>query len=104
VALSGPITTVGGDAFPRDAKPPGLDIRWSVDRLSTQYRKPSGAAIGRPSMSRAGLQGWAVTYVPQYPMYKNLIVAPEPFIERVTGAVRSMGGRIGMHMLLWVPS
>jgi hypothetical protein len=26
---------VGGDAFPGYAKPPCLDIRWSVDRLGT---------------------------------------------------------------------
>jgi hypothetical protein len=26
---------VGGGAFSRDVKPPGLDIRWSVDRLGT---------------------------------------------------------------------
>jgi hypothetical protein len=33
-----------------------------------------------------------------------MIVAPEPFVERVAGDVRSMGGRIGTHMLLWVSS
>jgi hypothetical protein len=32
------------------------------------------------------------------------IVAPEPFIERVVGVVRSTGGRIGTQILLWVPS
>jgi hypothetical protein len=28
-------TAVGGGTFPGDAKPPGLDIYWSVDRLGT---------------------------------------------------------------------
>jgi hypothetical protein len=47
---------------------------------------------------------WIVTGDPWYPGYKTLIVAPEPFVERVTGAVHSTGGRIGTHMVLWVPS
>jgi hypothetical protein len=55
-------------------------------------------------MSRAGLQSWAVTGVPQYPRYKTLIVALEPFIEKVVGVVHSMGARIGTHMLLRVLS
>jgi hypothetical protein len=29
------VTAVGGDAFPEDVKPPGLDIRWSVNRMAT---------------------------------------------------------------------
>jgi hypothetical protein len=41
---------------------------------------------------------------PSYPGYKTLTVAPEPFIMRVVGAVRSTGSRIGTHMLLRVPS
>jgi hypothetical protein len=30
---------VGGGAFPWDAKPPGLDIRWRVDHLDTYVTK-----------------------------------------------------------------
>jgi hypothetical protein len=45
-----------------------------------------------------------MTGVSQYLEYKTTIVAPEPFIERVLGAIRSMGGRICTHMLLQVPS
>jgi hypothetical protein len=29
------VTAVGGDAFSEDVKPPGLDIRWSVNRMAT---------------------------------------------------------------------
>jgi hypothetical protein len=46
----------------------------------------------------------AVTNVPRYPRYKTPIVAPEPFVEWVLRAVRLMGGRVGSHMLLRVPS
>jgi hypothetical protein len=35
--------------------------------------------------------------------YKTTIVAPEPSIERVARAVHSIGGRIGTHVVLWVP-
>jgi hypothetical protein len=35
--------------------------------------------------------------------YETSIVAPEPSIEQVAGAVHSTGGRIGTHMLLRVP-
>jgi hypothetical protein len=72
--------------------------------VPTRYWKSPGAATGKPSMSRAGLQSWAVTGVPQYPRYKTLIVALEPFIEKVVGVVHSMGARIGTHMLLRVLS
>jgi hypothetical protein len=74
-----------------------LDIRWSVDRPGTRYWKP-------PGMSRAGLRRWVIIGVPQYPRYKTSTIAFEPFVERMAGATRSMGGRIGTHMLLQVPS
>jgi hypothetical protein len=47
---------------------------------------------------------WAVISNPRYPRYKTPTVAPEPSIERVTRAVHLTEGRIGTHMLLWVPS
>jgi hypothetical protein len=50
------------------------------------------------------LELWVVTSDLQYLGYKTLIVAPEPSVERVAGAVHSTGGRIGTHMLLCVPS
>jgi hypothetical protein len=28
---------------------------------------------------------------------------PEPSVEQVAGAIHSLGGRIGTHMILWVP-
>jgi hypothetical protein len=46
---------------------------------------------------------WAITGGPWYMGYRTLIVAPEPSVDRVVGASLSMGGRIGTHMLLWVP-
>jgi hypothetical protein len=46
---------------------------------------------------------WVITSDPRYPGYKTLTVAPEPFVERVVRAVRSMEGKIGTHMILWVP-
>jgi hypothetical protein len=55
-------------------------------------------------VSRAELRGRAVTGVLRYHGYKTPIVAREPFIEWVVGVVRSLVGRIGTHMLLWVPS
>jgi hypothetical protein len=55
-------------------------------------------------VSRAGLRGWVITGVPRYSGYKTSTVAAEPFIERVTGVVRSTEGIIGTHMLLWVSS
>jgi hypothetical protein len=54
-------------------------------------------------VSRVRLRDFVITSVPQYPGYKTSIVAPEPFAKRVPGANRSSGGRIGTHMLLWVP-
>jgi hypothetical protein len=59
--------------------------------------------------SRVPLEGivvsrfWAVIGDPWYPGYKTPTVAPEPSVEWVAGAVHSMGGRIGTHMLQWVP-
>jgi hypothetical protein len=50
------------------------------------------------------LEFWVVTSDPRYPGYKTPTVAPEPSIERVAEAVCSTGGRIGTHMVLWVPS
>jgi hypothetical protein len=47
---------------------------------------------------------WVVTSDPRYTGYKNLIVAPEPSVERVVGAVHLTGGKIGTHISLWVPS
>jgi hypothetical protein len=55
--MSCPIVAVGDGAFVGDVRPSGLDIRWSVDRPSTRYWKPPGAAVGRPGVSRAGLRG-----------------------------------------------
>jgi hypothetical protein len=37
--------------------------------VPTWYWKLSSAALGSPSMSQAGLRGWAVTGVPQYTGY-----------------------------------
>jgi hypothetical protein len=45
----------------------------------------------------------AETDGPRYPGYKISIVASQPSVERVAGAIHSMGGRIGTHMLLRVP-
>jgi hypothetical protein len=67
-----------------------------------RYWKPPCASAGSPGVSRARLRGWAVTSVPRYPGYRTPTVAPEPFVKRVGGAVRSTGGRIGIHMLLQV--
>jgi hypothetical protein len=61
--------------------------------MPTQYLKPPGMATRSPGMSRAGLQGWAITGVPRYPRYKTPIVALEPFIEWVAKAVHSAGGK-----------
>jgi hypothetical protein len=33
--MSCPVAVVDGDASSGDVKPPGLDIRWSVDRMGT---------------------------------------------------------------------
>jgi hypothetical protein len=43
---------------------------------------------------------WALTGGPRYSGYNTPVVAPEPSVERVAGAIRSMGGRMGTHMLL----
>jgi hypothetical protein len=48
------------------------------------------------------IQIWAVTGDPRYSGYKTPIVAFEPSVEQVVGAIHSMGGRIGTHMLLQV--
>jgi hypothetical protein len=39
----------------------------------------------------------------RYAGYKTPIVAPEPSIEWVAGAIHLMEGRIGTHMILRVP-
>jgi hypothetical protein len=49
------------------------------------------------------LNFWAITSDPRYQGYKISIVATEPSINQVAGAIHSMGGRIGTHMILWVP-
>jgi hypothetical protein len=41
---------------------------------------------------------------PLYPGYNTTIVAPEPSVERVVGAIHSIGGRIGTLLPLWVPT
>jgi hypothetical protein len=40
---------VGGGTFQGDVRPPGLDIRWSVDRLGT-----CGPGNGSPSVWQLG--------------------------------------------------
>jgi hypothetical protein len=47
---------------------------------------------------------WVIISGPRYPGYKTLTVAPEPSVERAAKTILSTGGRIGTHMLLWVPS
>jgi hypothetical protein len=49
------------------------------------------------------LDFWVVTDDPLYPGYKTLTIAPKASVERVARAVHLMGGRIGTHMLPWVP-
>jgi hypothetical protein len=44
---------------------------------------------------------WAITDGLQYPGYITLIVAPEPFVERVAGAGHSMVDGTCTHMVLW---
>jgi hypothetical protein len=46
---------------------------------------------------------WVVTDDVRYAGYKTPIVAPEPSIEWVAGAIHLMEGRIGTHMILRVP-
>jgi hypothetical protein len=46
---------------------------------------------------------WVITGDPLYLGYKTPIVASEPSVERMARVVHSMGGRIGTHMILWVP-
>jgi hypothetical protein len=53
--------------------------------------------------NRSYPNSWAVTGDPWYPGYKTLIVAPEPFVKQVIGVICLMRGRIGTHMILWVP-
>jgi hypothetical protein len=86
----------------RHSMPPLLEN--PTPEVPTQYWKPPGAVVGSLGVSQVGFQGWAITSIPRYPGYKTLTVAPEHFVERMTRAVCSMGGRIGTHMLLWVPS
>jgi hypothetical protein len=38
--------------------------------------------------------------VPRYLGYMTPIVAPEPSIEQVAGAIHSIGGRIGTHIIM----
>jgi hypothetical protein len=52
---------------------------------------------------RAYLDFWAVTGDPWYSGYKTLTIAPESSVESVVRAVHTMGGKIGTHMILWVP-
>jgi hypothetical protein len=54
--------------------------------------------IGR---NQSYLDLWAIT---DDPWYKTPTVALEPTVERAVRAVHSTGGRIGTHLLLWVPS
>jgi hypothetical protein len=48
------------------------------------------------------LDFWAITGHPWYPGYKTPTVASETYVERVVGAVHSMGDIIGTDMILWV--
>jgi hypothetical protein len=54
--------------------------------------------------NRSYLEFWAVTGSLRSPGYLAPTVAPEPSVELVAGAGHSMVGRIGTHMLLWVPT
>jgi hypothetical protein len=47
---------------------------------------------------------WVVIGGPRYSGYKTLTVAPKLSVERVTKVVHSMGGRMGTHTSLRVPS
>jgi hypothetical protein len=65
-----------------------------------------GCSVLLPSAARGNWSYpdfWAVICGPWYHGYRTPIVAPEPFVERVVGAIHSTGGRIGTHMLLRVP-
>jgi hypothetical protein len=76
----------------------------SVRVLAVSVLEASERGCGSSGVSLAELRGWVITGVPRYPRYKTPTVALEPFVERVAGGVRSVGGRIGTHMLLWVLS
>jgi hypothetical protein len=46
---------------------------------------------------------WAVTSGLWYPRYKTPIIASEPSVEWVSGAIYSMRGSVGTHISLQVP-
>jgi hypothetical protein len=97
---------VGGAALLGDVKPRAwifveVLIVWVP---AVPILEAPGVAPRSPGVSRDGLRGQAVTGVPQYPGYKTLTIAPEPFVEQVVRAIHSSGGRIGTHMLLRVQS
>jgi hypothetical protein len=54
--------------------------------------------------NRSYIDLWAITRDLWYSRYMTSIVALVPSIERIAGAVHLMGGRIGIHMLLLMPS
>jgi hypothetical protein len=47
---------------------------------------------------------WPIADDPWYRGYKTQTVAHDPSVEWVVRAVHSMGGKIGTHISLWVPS
>jgi IS5 family transposase len=84
----------------------GLRIRqarltggWAIS--GTGYVVPQPFATGRSNIVSRFF--WFVTGDPWYLRYKTTTVAPEPSVERVVGAVYSIGGRICTHMSLRVP-
>jgi hypothetical protein len=58
------------------------------------------AAGGSPVVSRFF---WVITGGPWYPGYRAPTVSRGASVVWVAGAIHSMGGRIGTHMLLRVP-
>jgi hypothetical protein len=65
-----------------------------------------GSIVPQPfaaSGNRSYLDFWAITDDSWYPGYKTPIIALEPCVEQVVRAGHLMGGRIGTHMMLWVP-
>jgi hypothetical protein len=49
------------------------------------------------------LEFWVIIGDPRYLGYETLMVSLEHSIEQVAKVGHSTGGRIGTHMLLWVP-
>jgi hypothetical protein len=66
-----------------------------------------GCMIPQPFTARGNPpypEFWTITGGPQYSGYYTPIVTPEPSVEWVARVGHSMIGKIGTHMLLWVPS